>query len=246
MGIFMKIISLIAQVMSTNNPKNIVKCYYPEILSDIDNCYGKTFSQKLHTFIYGDPPTCRCGKPLKWGSFRIGYKGTYCSVQCRSSDPKFVSAWYKSRHLDKTEEELYEINMKNSKSNKLASETFKIKVKATRLATGSYRTLEQKTNMELYREQVKYHTNMQKLHLLENYNKRGNHAFDDNAWHLDHIYSIAEGFKNNIPPYIIGSIYNLRMMPWRDNIVKRDTCSMSIDDLIQKVLQSKTSEQHQK
>ena len=53
---------------------------------------------------------------------------------------------------------------------------------------------------------------------IENLNLRGSHRIDNHAWHLDHKFSVFQGFNNNIPPYIIGSIYNLEMLPWQENL----------------------------
>jgi hypothetical protein len=39
-------------------------------------------------------------------------------------------------------------------------------------------------------------------------------------YHLDHIYSIYDGFKNNIPVYIISSVENLRILRYDENIRK--------------------------
>lgn len=43
-------------------------------------------------------------------------------------------------------------------------------------------------------------------------------AFKGN--HIDHIVSIDYGFKNNICPYVIASIDNLRMLHHKDNCLK--------------------------
>ena len=49
--------------------------------------------------------------------------------------------------------------------------------------------------------------------------------------HLDHIYSISEGFKNNIPPEIIGHWTNLRMLSKIENSSKGKTCHKTIEQL---------------
>jgi hypothetical protein len=49
--------------------------------------------------------------------------------------------------------------------------------------------------------------------------------------HLDHIYSIAEGFANNIPPEIIGHWTNLRLLPKLDNSSKGANCHKTIEQL---------------
>jgi hypothetical protein len=71
---------------------------------------------------------------------------------------------------------------------------------------------------KLYYLKVLSITRQQELHTLEHYEKRGN--YKTNGYHLDHIYPISLGFKNNIPPETVGDITNLQYIPWRDNLQK--------------------------
>jgi hypothetical protein len=73
---------------------------------------------------------------------------------------------------------------------------------------------------ELYKTQVRNITNLQPVHLLENYEKRGNGYTNEEAYHLDHIYPISKGFKNGIPPEVIGDISNLKFIHWLENLKK--------------------------
>lgn len=50
-------------------------------------------------------------------------------------------------------------------------------------------------------------------------------------FHLDHIYSINEGFKNNIPPEIIGHWTNLRLIPKIENSSKGANCHKTKEQL---------------
>lgn len=77
-----------------------------------------------------------------------------------------------------------------------------------------------------YRRKVYYWTNKNDLSQLENYDKRSK-----TGWHLDHKYSITEGFKNNIPPNILGQLKNLEMLPSKDNCSKGTKCSITLKDL---------------
>tara|TARA_R110000868_G_scaffold12456_15_gene59604 strand:+ start:1235 stop:1537 length:303 start_codon:yes stop_codon:yes gene_type:complete len=70
-----------------------------------------------------------------------------------------------------------------------------------------------------YKLKVKRITNKQRLHTLPNYELRGRTGISG-AYHLDHIYSISQGFINNIPEHVIGDIKNLRFIPWENNISK--------------------------
>lgn len=77
-----------------------------------------------------------------------------------------------------------------------------------------------------YRRKVYYWTSKNDLTKLENYDKRGR-----TGYHLDHKYSIAEGFKNKIPPKIIGNIDNLEFLLYTDNVKKGTSCSITKEKL---------------
>ena len=77
-----------------------------------------------------------------------------------------------------------------------------------------------------YRRKVYYWTSKNNLTLLENYNKRSK-----DGYHLDHKYSIAEGFKNKVPPKIIGNISNLEFLLYTENIKKGTKCSITLEKL---------------
>lgn len=49
---------------------------------------------------------------------------------------------------------------------------------------------------------------------------------------LDHRYSKVKGFINDVPPEIIGSIYNLEFIDKIDNSKKRHQCSITLEELI--------------
>jgi len=57
-------------------------------------------------------------------------------------------------------------------------------------------------------------------------------------YNLDHIYSVQEGFRQNIPPYIISNINNLRMLDRKQNIIKRDRCDITKEQLMNKIFNS--------
>jgi hypothetical protein len=54
-----------------------------------------------------------------------------------------------------------------------------------------------------------------------------------NQLHLDHIYSISEGFKNNIPVEAIGHWTNLRLIPKIENSSKGAKCHKTIEELFE-------------
>jgi len=50
-------------------------------------------------------------------------------------------------------------------------------------------------------------------------------------YHLDHIYSVMDGFKNNISFDVISNPYNLKLLYYKDNLNKFDNSWQSKDDL---------------
>jgi len=91
--------------------------------------------------------------------------------------------------------------------------------------------LEKLPEYEKYKREVIKATLKNPIHLLPNYNKRGVSGIDG-AYHLDHKYSICEGFKNNIDIDIIANMNNLEFIPWRINLIKKTKCSISKEELI--------------
>ena len=52
-----------------------------------------------------------------------------------------------------------------------------------------------------------------------------------NKYHLDHVYSIMDGFRNNVKPEIISHPANLQMLLEKINISKGDMSEISLDEL---------------
>jgi hypothetical protein len=48
-------------------------------------------------------------------------------------------------------------------------------------------------------------------------------------YHIDHIYSVSDGFKNNIDPKIISSVYNLRIISMKENLKKGSKSDITIE-----------------
>ena len=86
------------------------------------------------------------------------------------------------------------------------------------------------TEFKKYWNQVINETKKQPIRDLDNYDKRGLTGIDG-AYHLDHRFSIFEGFKQGIEPEVIGNISNLEFIPWEDNLSKGSNCSITLEEL---------------
>lgn len=72
---------------------------------------------------------------------------------------------------------------------------------------------------QFYKREVWRLTYKQPIQTLENWDKRGRCGVNG-AYQLDHIKSIDWGWKNNIPAEEIAKWENLRMLPWKTNLLK--------------------------
>ena len=87
-----------------------------------------------------------------------------------------------------------------------------------------------KSDSDRYRMEVIKLTNRVDISKLDNYDKRGRVDIEG-SYHLDHKYSIFNGFINNIPPFIIANIVNLEMLSAIDNIKKSKDNSIDLETL---------------
>jgi len=65
--------------------------------------------------------------------------------------------------------------------------------------------------------------------------KAKNHGDNPNGVSRDHCYSIDEGFKNLVDPYIISHPANCILIQQRKNASKHTKSNISIEDLIEKI-----------
>jgi len=110
-------------------------------------------------------------------------------------------------------------------------QAIKDKIRETAEANGNWITEDQVENFKDYSRLVWRYTNANDLTVLENIENRG---MAPDEYHLDHRYSIFQGFKDDVPAKIIGSIDNLEMLQSGQNLSKNKKCSITLDELLQK------------
>lgn len=73
--------------------------------------------------------------------------------------------------------------------------------------------------------------------LIEKYGwyKAKNHGNNLNGVSRDHMYSVMKGFKNNIDPSIISHPANCRLILQNENASKKDKCSITLNELMEKI-----------
>jgi hypothetical protein len=87
-------------------------------------------------------------------------------------------------------------------------------------------TKPEQSAFQKYKAEVWSVTRKQPLHTLPNIEKRGR-----NEWDLDHIYSMWDGYHNDVPPEMIGDIRNLRVITASENRTKHIRSDMTKEEL---------------
>ena len=107
----------------------------------------------------------------------------------------------------------------------LCPECYSDKQTNTKVAKGQITDPKLKTDYELYRKAVwRFSNRSYKIYLFEQKRNRHNH--------LDHVLSIVDGFNNNVPPEIMGSIHNLRIISGQANRNKSYRSEITVEQLL--------------
>jgi len=220
-------------------------------------CTGK-LTERIYWILYDIidyPKTCdleSCDNKII--TFKNGYHQKFCCYSCNSKyqltqhkNPfsgesgillrkKGMLLKYGVDHNMKTEQSLekrketYFSNYGVDHPNK--SPKIKAKVRSTSEKNNIWLPKNEMDQFKLYRLEVDKITNKQQIKTLKYENLRG-FASIKGSYSLDHKFSVQAGFKNNIPPYIIGNICNLEFILGVENSSKREKCSISLDELLE-------------
>lgn len=108
------------------------------------------------------------------------------------------------------------------------------KARQTKIERGLVIPREEKEDLTHYRELISLYTNrnFRKYYYFIN-PKRLKRGIND--YHIDHIYSVFEAFKNNIPIWIICHPCNLRMLESNLNRSKGKDIHHSLEELLDKI-----------
>jgi hypothetical protein len=203
---------------------------------------------------YGDPYFNNMDKNKETCLEKYGYDNIFKIPEIKDKIDSTKLDKYGTIHVTQNKEIMNKVNQTNlkkygvewsfqSENNKLKSkatwllnygchvscaEEIKEKIRLTNENKGKWMPLEEWSEFKLYSNAVWKVTNRQDLESLQNFEKRGRNSGE---YHIDHKYSIFQGFKDNIPAEIIGSIVNLEMLESRENMSKNIGCSVTKEEL---------------
>lgn len=187
------------------------------------NALGKAHSEWLKTFRKTNPPW---NKGLTKESNNIIYKNSIDHLGYKHSDISKNKISLRSKDLWNDPVYRKKIISKVTEIKRNPEHILQWRLKMEQ--NGWFTPLQLKTEFERYKREVWNVTRKQALINLHDYNKRGRKNY-----HLDHKYSVTQGFLNNIPPEIIGNIINLEMLDHKKNITKNSKCSITKEQLLE-------------
>lgn len=178
----------------------------------------------------------KCGKTRQSNSYDVLTKKSTICISCCNNKPK---NGYGYRKKDKYRQKM----RKSMKSSKAWKETNYLRIKGAKeywkKIRGGKELEEVYDEWELYKKIV--------YKLTEKSYRRSKNTINPNnfprgrgrgKYHIDHRFSVLEGFKNNILPFILSHPFNLQMLEEKENISKDYNCSISKKQLFKGVMGS--------
>lgn len=216
-----------------------IKTRYPSLYADIltqtEYLNEATFTERLYCYTnkITHTPSCRCGKDVSFNIRRKRYHD-YCSQGCSLKDVKNLLGVENVSQLPEVKAKkkqlaLEKYGVDNVSKAPIVIDTIKAKASARWEEYFSIATAFPLSKQQYYQtvNRLTAQTYTKYKDVLDPDSKRG---ID---WHLDHRYSISEGYRNNVAPEIISSLHNLEMLDAHTNSwVKNKKCSIRLEDLI--------------
>lgn len=195
-----------------------------------------SFIERLYCFTNNitSRPKCQCGKEVSFSRTREYH--TYCSQRCSLLDMKSLIGVENSSQLVSVKQKKKDSalkkygvdNVSKAKSVKgLIGKKAVDRWEKEYLKLGSVFPLPVKVYQKLVARftELSYRTHKD---LIDPQGIRSN------DWHLDHKFSVYEGYRHGVPPEVIGHRSNLCMLDKVSNsFVKNKKCSITLDQLLE-------------
>ena len=211
---------------------------YIKMLEATSFLSSPTFTERLYCYANGitTRPKCKvCDDQVRYSSKGKEYY-RYCSQKCALSDMVTLIGVQNTSQLQtvkdkKRKRALEKYGVDNvSKSETIKENLRNIRKRYWDVVNKSKEFTNDGLTKIQYRHRCQQYANTQYLrhkHLLDPENKRGKH------WHVDHIYSVSDGFINDIPVNIISDITNLRLIQDTQNYKKHRNSEKTRDQLFE-------------
>lgn len=220
--------------------KSHIKAYHNMLYMDICNTTSflikPSFTEQLFCYAnnIAEYPTCAvCNNRTTYNSRQQQYH-TYCSQTCSIKDMEKLIGVSNPSQLQSVKDKKKQKSLeKYGVENVSQSPEVKLQLSNVRKLywTNQYENKDFTVNglsKQQYRNRCHQYleTQYQKYkHILDPENKRGKY------WHIDHVYSVFDGFLNNVPINVISDVSNLRLIKDTDNYKKHKSSHKTLSKL---------------
>ena len=215
--------------------KKYYKSEHAKIINFTKNLKCKSFTEQLYCFcnkISSRPQCNMCNSAVTYNSRNAEYH-RYCSQSCSLKDSMKLIGVKNASQLESVKQKKKKKSLTRygvDNVSKSVSVKQKISKKTSQRWDKYHQNKDYSQSIPLveYNHRVQQYTNTQynrHKHIIDPDNKRGK------DWHLDHVYSVSQGYLNNVPINIIGDMTNLRIIPAVDNIRKGPKCDKTLESL---------------
>jgi len=223
----------------------IVKYRYKDLFAYVKTLKGQSLAEQLYNYCYpGDYKCLTCGTDkVKFQEFTTGYK-KYCSHKC------VVNSTVVKQGQQTFFSDTKRVKTKVNKTKKTIKKRFGVSTwwhtaEGKKQIDEHNKKIKAKFPMEVngrsrkqYTAAARHQTNLtyQKYkHILDPDNKRSR------DYVLDHIYSIFDGFTNNIPVDVICHYTNLKLIHKTSNSSKNCRSDKTTEQLYEDYLEASSS-----
>lgn len=183
------------------------------------------YHKKTHNSIESKMCEHGCNKPALFistsGKYSCSEKFQFCKGYIRLQAERVTNQWASNKSDQR------KIDARESFIKRLHNEeTYKKQSRTKRLQTGLL-TEEKRKDFRAYARSCR---KLSQLWAKDNGHETGRQTF-----HVDHIYSVLDGFKNEVPPSIISHPCNLRILEAKKNSSKGRNSEITLEELYEKI-----------
>lgn len=213
---------------------------YSEIIENTSFLANTNFIERLYCYtnnITSRPPCAKCSAQVSFGRDR--QYNTYCSQRCSMMDMRSLLGVDNPSQLQSVKDKKKATSIeKYGVDNVSKSTEVKTMLRNTRLdywnSLYKYKTL---TVDGLTKK--KYDRLARQFAAIQYDRHKGSIdplGLKGKEWHVDHVFSVMDGFINDVPIDIISDISNLRLIAAKENYSKGKSSSKTLKELYEDVL----------
>lgn len=199
-------------------------------------CYLNTITKR--------PGCLTCGNPVSFRKHPPREYHRYCNSICAMNDMKTLLGVDNASQLDSVKQKKKETCLKNYGVEHYSQSTNGKIIWSNKRTTYWNDVYENKnfTSDKLTRKQYKNRA----MQYADTQYKRYQHIIDPDClrsrtYHLEHIFSLTDGFLNDVPINIISDISNLRMLPSNENYKKHSSSHKTLEELYEDYYKNQSS-----